>query len=151
MLFLSQLLFSIVEILLKVYITHYQYGYILIHQFNKKRMVLQGFELFSCDGIKPPDPFNRLIPTFPVIVQLVGGIGQSIGCRGKFPALLQYFPDLVFLHLYLRMYQQKKNVVVAERECVRADTVYNVKYKLVHLYLQSVAVAADYLPQGFCM
>ena len=105
-LFLSQLLFSIVEILLKVYIAHYQYGYMLIHQFNKKRMVLQGFELFSCDGIKPPDPFNRLIPTFPVIVQLVGGIGQSVGCRGKFPALLQYFPDLVLLHLYLRMYQQ---------------------------------------------
>ena len=88
MLFPSQLFFSIVENLLRVYAVYYQYGYIIIHQFNKKRTVLQIFELFSCDGIKPPDPFNRLIPTFPVIVQLVGGIGQSVGCRGKFPALL---------------------------------------------------------------
>ena len=38
----------------------------------------------------------------------------------------------------LRMYQQKKNVVVAERECVRADTFHNVKDKFAHLYLQSV-------------
>ena len=51
-------------------------------------MVLQGFKLFSCDGIKSSDPFNRLIPTFPIIIQLVGGIGQSVGCRGKFPTFL---------------------------------------------------------------
>lgn len=33
----SQLLFWPVEILLRGYIAYYQYGYILIHQFNKKR------------------------------------------------------------------------------------------------------------------
>ena len=33
----SQLLFWSVEILLRVYIPYYQYGYILIHQFNKKQ------------------------------------------------------------------------------------------------------------------
>ena len=33
----SQLLFWSVEILLRVYIAYYQYGYILIHQFNKKQ------------------------------------------------------------------------------------------------------------------
>ena len=49
------------------------------------------------------------------------------------------------------MYQQKKNVAVTERECIRADTVHDVKDKFVHLYLQSVAVAADNLLQGFCM
>ena len=49
------------------------------------------------------------------------------------------------------MLQQKENVVAVERESVRADTLHDVKYKLVHLYLQSVAVAADYLPQGFGM
>lgn len=32
----SQLLFWSVEILLREYVTYYQYGYILIHQFNKK-------------------------------------------------------------------------------------------------------------------
>lgn len=33
----SQLLFWSVEILLRVYISYYQYIYILIHQFNKKQ------------------------------------------------------------------------------------------------------------------
>ena len=32
-----QLLFWYVEILLRVYIAYYQYGYTLIHQFNKKQ------------------------------------------------------------------------------------------------------------------
>ena len=40
MLFPSQLFFSIVEILLRVYVVCYQHGYISIQQFNKKRMVL---------------------------------------------------------------------------------------------------------------
>ena len=150
-LFLSQLLFSIVEILLRVYIVYCQHSYILIHQFNKKRMVLQEFKLFPCDGVETTDPFYRLIPTLPIVVELVGGIGQSVGCRRKFPTLLQHLSDLVLLHFYLRVYQQQKNVVVAERECVRADTIHDVKYQLVHLYLQSVTVAADYLLQGFGM
>lgn len=39
----SQLLFWSVEILLREYIAYYQYYDILIHQFNKKTMELQGF------------------------------------------------------------------------------------------------------------
>lgn len=35
--FCPQLLFWSVEILLRVYIAYYQYGYILVHQFNKKQ------------------------------------------------------------------------------------------------------------------
>lgn len=35
--FYTQLFFWLVEILLRVYDAYYQYGYILIHQFNKKR------------------------------------------------------------------------------------------------------------------
>ncbi len=57
----------------------------------------------------------------------------------------------MLLHLYLRVYQQKKKVVVAERESIRTYTVHDVKDKFVHLYLQSVAVAADNLLQGFGM
>lgn len=114
-------------------------------------MILQGFKLFPRDRIETTDPFYRLIPTLPIVVELVGGIGQSVGCRRKFPTLLQHLSDLVLLHFYLRVYQQQKNVVVAERECVRADTIHDVKYQLVHLYLQSVTVAADYLLQGFGM
>ena len=94
-----QLLFSIVEILLRVYIVYCQHSYILIHQFNKKRMILQGFKLFPRDRIETTDPFYRLIPTLPIVVELVGGIGQSVGCRRKFPTLLQPPLDLVLLHL----------------------------------------------------
>lgn len=61
MLFPSQLFFSIVENLLRVYAVYYQYGYIIIHQFNKKRIVLQGFKLFPCDGVETTDSFYRLI------------------------------------------------------------------------------------------
>ena len=114
-------------------------------------MILQGFKLFPRDRIETTDPFYRLIPTLPIVVELVGGIGQSVGCRRKFPTVLQHLSDLVLLHFYLRVYQLQKNVVVAERECVRADTIHDVKYQLVHLYLQSVTVAADYLLQGFGM
>ena len=37
---MAQLLFWSVEILLRVYIAYYQYGYIIIQQFNKKTMDL---------------------------------------------------------------------------------------------------------------
>ena len=44
-LFLSQLLFSIVEILLRVYIVYCQHSYILIHQFNKKKNDITGLQV----------------------------------------------------------------------------------------------------------
>ena len=149
--FLPQHYFSIVGYLLRVYVVYFQYGYITIQQINKKRKRLQRFKLFPCDGIETPDPLYRLIPTLPIVIELIGGIGQSVGCRGKFPALLQYFPYLVLLHFYLRVYQQKKKIVITEREGVRAYALHDVKYKLVHLYLQPITVAADNLPQGFGM
>ena len=114
-------------------------------------MELQGFKLFLCDGIESSNPPYRLIPTFPVVVQLISGICQSVLCRCKFPTLLQHLSHLVLFRFDLRVYQQHKNVIRAERESVRAYTLHDVKDKLVHLYLQSVAVAADYLPQGFGM
>ena len=114
-------------------------------------MVLQEFKLFPCDGVETTDSFYRLIPTFPIIVELVGGIGQSVGCWCELPALLQYLSDLVLFYLYLRVYQQKKNIVIAERERVHARTVHDVEYKLAHLDLQTVTVAANNLLQGFGM
>ena len=147
----SQLLFWLVEILLRMYIVYCHCIYTHIQQFNRKMIVLQGFKLFPCDGVEASHSPYRLIPTLPIAVELVGGISQSVWRRGQFPTFLQHFSDLVFLHLYLRMYQQKKNVAVTERECIRADTVHDVKDKFVHLYLQPVAVAADNLLQGFCM
>ena len=77
-LFLSQLLFSIVEILLRVYIAYYQYDYIIIQQFNKKTMDLQRFKLLPCDGIEASHSPYRLIPTLPIIVQLVGSVCKSV-------------------------------------------------------------------------
>ena len=38
----SQLLFLLVEILLRVYIVYYQFVYTHIQQFNRKMIVLQG-------------------------------------------------------------------------------------------------------------
>ena len=114
-------------------------------------MDLQGFKLSPCNGVEASDPPYRLVPTFPIIIQLIGGICQSVLCRGQFPALLQHFPHLVLLHLDLRVRQQYQQVIRAKRKSVRAYTLHDVKYKLVHLYLQSVAVAADNLLQGFGM
>ena len=97
----AQFLFWSVEILLRVYIAYYQYDYILIQQFNKKRMMLQGVKLLPCDCIEPSNSLNRLITALPIVIKLVGRIGKSVGCRSKFPTLLQHFPYLVLLHLYL--------------------------------------------------
>ena len=64
-------------------------------------IILQGFKLLPCDGVEASHSPYRLIPTFPIVVQLVGGICQTVGRRRQFPALLQYLSDLVFLHLSL--------------------------------------------------
>ena len=101
MLLFSQHFFSIVEHLLRVYVVCFQHGYILIQQFNKKRMMLQGVKLLPCDCIEPSNSLNRLITALPIVIKLVGRIGKSVGCRSKFPTLLQHFPYLVLLHLYL--------------------------------------------------
>ena len=74
----AQLLFWSVEILLRVYIAYYQYDYILIQQFNKKIMDLQRFKLLPCDGIEASHSPYRLIPTLPIIVQLVGSVCKSV-------------------------------------------------------------------------
>ena len=101
MLFPSQLFFSIVENLLRVYAVYYQYGYIIIQQFNRKMIMLQGFKLLPCDGVEASHSPYRLIPTLPIAVKQVGGISQSVWRRSQFPTFLQHFSDLVFLHLYL--------------------------------------------------
>ena len=41
----SQLLFWLVEILLRVYIVYCQHSYILIHQFNKKKNDITGIQV----------------------------------------------------------------------------------------------------------
>ena len=97
----SQLLFWLVETLLRVYIVYYQCVYTHIQQFNRKMIVLQGFKLLPCDGVVASHSPYRLIPTLPIAVELVGGISQSVWRRGQFPTFLQHFSDLVFLHLYL--------------------------------------------------
>ena len=97
----SQLLFWLVEILLRMYIVYCQCIYTHIQQFNRKMIVLQGFKLLPCDCVEASHSPYRLIPTLPIAVELVGGISQSVWRRGQFPTFLQHFSDLVFLHLYL--------------------------------------------------
>ena len=114
-------------------------------------IILQGFKLLPCDGVEASHSPYRLIPTFPIVVQLVGGICQTVGRRRQFPALLQYLSHLVLFRFDLRVYQQHKNIIRAEGKCVCADTFHDVKDKFVYLYLQPIAVAVDNLTQGFGM
>ena len=97
----SQLLFWLVEILLRMYIVYCHCIYTHIQQFNRKMIMLQGFKLLPCDGVEASHSPYRLIPTLPIAVELVGGISQSVWRRSQFPTFLQHFSDLVFLHLYL--------------------------------------------------
>ena len=55
------------------------------------------------------------------------------------------------LRLDMRVSQQDEDVIGAKRKSIRTYPVHNVKDKLVYLYLQSVAVAADDALQGFGM
>ena len=70
----SQLLFWLVEILLRVYIVYYQCVYTHIQQFNRKLIVLQGFELLLCDGVASHSPYRLIVATL-VVVALIGGVG----------------------------------------------------------------------------
>ena len=110
----SQLLFWLVEILLSGYIVYCQCVYTHIQQFNRKMIVLQGFELLPCDGVEASHSPYRLIVATLVVVALIGGIGKSVGCRCQFPTLLHHLTHLVFLYLYLRVHQQHDKVVKAE-------------------------------------
>ena len=80
----SQLLFWIVEILLRVYIVYYQCVYTHIQQFNRKMIVLQGFELLSCDGVVASHSPYRLIVATLIVVALIGGVGKSLGTGVSF-------------------------------------------------------------------
>ena len=111
---LSQLLFWLVEILLRMYIVYYQCVYTHIQQFNRKMIVLQGFELLSCDGVEASHSPYRLIVATLVVVALIGGIGKPVGCRCQFPTLLHHLSHLMFFYHYLRVHQQHNKVVKAE-------------------------------------
>ena len=110
----SQLLFWLVEILLRMYIVYCQCIYTHIQQFNRKMIILRGFKLLPCDGVEASHSPYRLIPTLPIAVELVGGISQSVWRRGQFPTFLQHFSHLVLFRLYLRVHQQYDKVVKAE-------------------------------------
>ena len=111
----SQLLFWLVEILLRMYIVYCQCIYTHIQQFNRKMIVLQGFKLLPCDGVETRDlVFYRLIVTTSVVIALIGGVGKPVWCRCQFPALLHHLTHLVLFRLYLRVHQQYDKVVKAE-------------------------------------
>ena len=73
----SQLLFWLVEILLRVYIVYNQYVYTHIQQFNRKMIVLQGFKQLPCDGVVASHSPYRLIVATLIVVALIGGVGKS--------------------------------------------------------------------------
>ena len=110
----SQLLFWLVEILLRMYIVYCQCIYTHIQQFNRKMIILQGFKLLPCDGVEASHSPYRLIVATLIVVALIGGVGKPVGCRCQFPTLLHHFTHLMFLYLYLRVHQQHDKVVKAE-------------------------------------
>ena len=110
----SQLLFWLVEILLRGYIVYYQRVYTHIQQFNRKMIVLQGFELLPCDGVEASHSPYRLIVATLVVVALIGSVGKPVGSRCQFPTFLHNLTHLMFLDLYLRVHQQHNKVVKAE-------------------------------------
>ena len=110
----SQLPFWLVEILLRAYIVYYQRVYTHVQQFNRKIIVLQGFELFPCDGVEASHSPYRLIVATLIVVALIGSVGKPVGSRCQFPTLLHHLTHLVFLNLYLRVHQQHNKVVKAE-------------------------------------
>ena len=110
----SQLLFWLVEILLRMYIVYCQCIYTHIQQFNRKMIVLQGFELLPCDGVEASHPLYRLIVTTSVVIALIGGVGKPVWFMCQFPALLHHLTHLVLFRLYLRVHQQYDKVVKAE-------------------------------------
>ena len=71
----SQLLFWLVEILLRMYIVYCQCIYTHIQQFNRKMIILQGFKLLPCDGVEASHSPYRLIVATLVVVALIGGVG----------------------------------------------------------------------------
>ena len=110
----SQLLFWLVEILLRVYIVYYQCVYTHIQQFNRKMIVLQGFELLPCDGVEASHSLYRLVVATLVVIALIGGVGKPVGCRSQLPTFLHHLTHLMFLYLYLRVHQQHYHIVKAE-------------------------------------
>lgn len=110
----SQLLFWLVEILLRMYIVYCQCIYTHIQQFNRKMIILQGFKFLPCNGVEASHSPYRLIPTLPIIVQLVGGICKPVRCRCELPTLLQNLSHLVFLRLDIRVCQQNEYIMRTE-------------------------------------
>lgn len=101
----SQLLFWLVEILLRMYIVYCQCIYTHIQQFNRKMIILQGFKLLPCDGVEASHSPYRLIVATLVVVALIGSVGKPVGSRCQFPTLLHHLTHLMFLDLYLRVHQ----------------------------------------------
>ena len=130
--------------LLRLHILIYQYFITLIQQFNRiSKLFQQPFR----DGVIPAHTSSGLITVIAAV--LVGGVGKTVGCRCQLPALLHHFPYLRLLHLDLRADEQGNDVVQAERDRLHIHLCHDVKQQFRHFYLQPVAVASDYLPQGF--
>lgn len=136
----------IVGCLLRYYIIINQYFTVHIQQFNK---ILKFLQQFSRDGIIPAYTSSGLVTVHATV--LVGGISKTVGRRCQLPAFLHHFPNLRLLHLDLRADEQGNDVIQAERHCFHFHFRHDVKQQFRHFYFQSVAVASDYLPQGFSL
>ena len=86
----SQLLFWSVEILLREYIAYYQYGYTLIHQFNKKRWItgLQVAALWRYRSVRPSLSVRTDIPDYSSVGRWCMSVRSLQGSVSSIPATL---------------------------------------------------------------
>lgn len=77
-------------------------------------MDLQRFKLLPRDAVEASHSPYRLIPTLPIVVQLVGGVCKPVRCWRELPTLLQYLSHLVFLRLDIRVCQQNEYIMRTE-------------------------------------
>ena len=137
--------FSFVEDLLRVYLVIYQHIIYHIQQFNT---ISEVFKHIFGDGVIPAHTVLWQIVSGTVVVVLIGCIGKTVWRRCQLPALLHHFPNLRLFHLDLRADEQRDNVIEAKRNRTDTHACHDVEQEFRHLYLQTVTVASDNLPQG---
>ena len=89
MVFGCEVLFWIVENLLRVYGVYYEYGYMIIDELKKKRIVLEGLKLLGCEGVERRECFYGVIWGVGIVIELVSGICKGVRGRSKFGRLVE--------------------------------------------------------------
>ena len=116
-------------------------------------IVLQGFELFPCDGVEASNPPYRLIVATLVVVALIGGIGKSVGCRCQFPTLLHHLRTWCFstftcecINSTIRSLRQNETLstfIVAIMSSNSSDISISKRFRLLRIILCNASICSN--------